>query len=72
MLNKKEVTDAFMNIQLEENYNFLEQDLIDLANAFVKVAAPKIVKAERNECIEFVRSLNHLVADKLQEKRGKL
>ena len=72
MLNKKEVTDAFMSIQLEENYNFLEQDLIDLANAFVRAATPKIAKAERDECIEFVRSLNHLVADKLQEKRGKL
>ena len=72
MLTKKEVTETFMNTPLEEDYNFLEEDLVKLANAFVKAGTPKAVKAEREECIEFVRSLNHLVADKLKEKRGNL
>jgi hypothetical protein len=72
MLSKKEVVDTFVNTPLEEDYNFLEEDLVKIANAFVAVATPKIAKAEREECIEFVRSLNHLVADKLKEKRGHL
>jgi hypothetical protein len=72
MLSKKEVVDTFVNTPLEEDYNFLEEDLIKIANAFVAVATPKIAKSEREECIEFVRSLNHLVADKLKEKRGNL
>jgi len=69
MLTKQEVTETFMNTPLEEDYNFLEEDLVKLANAFVAAATPKIAKAERTECVDFVRSLNHLVADKLQEKR---
>lgn len=69
MLTTAEIKDAFINTPLEEDYNFLEDDLVKLANAFIAVATPKIAKAERTECVDFVRSLNHLVADKLQEKR---
>jgi hypothetical protein len=69
MLTKDEIKDTFINTPLEEDYNFLEDDLVKLANAFVAAATTKIAKAEREECVEFVRSLNHLVADKLQEKR---
>jgi hypothetical protein len=72
MLTKTEIKDTFINTMLEEDYNFLEDDLVKLANAFVAAATPKIAKAERAECVDFVRSLNHLVADKLQEKRGNL
>ena len=72
MLTKQEVTETFMNTPLEEDYNFLEDDLVKLANAFAKVGTAKAVKDEREACIEFVRSLNHLVADKLKEKRGNL
>jgi hypothetical protein len=72
MLTKAEIKDTFINTPLEEDYNFLEDDLVKLANAFVAAATPKIAKAERTECVDFVRSLNHLVADKLQEKRDSL
>jgi len=69
MLTKDEIKETFINTPLEEDYNFLEEDLVKLANAFIDAATPKIAKAERTECVDFVRSLNHLVADKLQEKR---
>jgi len=42
MLSKKEVVDTFVNTPLEEDYNFLEEDLVKIANAFVAVATPKI------------------------------
>jgi hypothetical protein len=70
ILTPQEVTEAFMNIMLEENYNFLQEDLVNLANAFVAAAKPKIVKEERDECIKFVRSLNSFVAAKLKEYRN--
>jgi hypothetical protein len=35
-------------------------------------AMPKIVQTERAMCVDFVRSLNRLVGDKLEEKRGDL
>lgn len=61
---------AFLEAHLEENHNFLEEDLERLADAFVRAAAPAIIKAERAACIKFVHSLNSLVAEKLQEVRG--
>lgn len=72
MLNKKEITEVFINSKLEGNYNFLEEDLIKLANAFVEKAAPKIAQAERTECIKFVNSLNTVVGEALRDKRGKI
>lgn len=69
MITKEQVKDAFMNVILEENYNFLEEDLVALAEAFVKAATPAIVEEERKQCVKVVRSLNTLVADKLQEIR---
>lgn len=71
-LIKQEITEVFMNLVLEENYNFLEADLVKLANAFVAKASPLIAKAERNECIKFVNSLNTTVGEALKEKRGKM
>jgi hypothetical protein len=70
MLTKEQVVEAFMNIQLEENYNFLEEDLVMLADAFVKKAKPEIVKAERDACVDIARAYNTLVADKIIEIRG--
>lgn len=69
-LTKEQVVEAFMNIQLEENYNFLEEDLVMLADAFVKKATPEIVKEERDACVEVARAYNTLVADKIIEVRG--
>lgn len=69
-LTKEQVVEAFMNIQLEENYNFLEEDLFMLADVFVKKATPEIVKEERDACVEVARAYNTLVADKIIEVRG--
>lgn len=71
-LDDKEVIDVFINTKLEEDYNFLQDDLVKLANAFIDAARQRIARKERAECIEFVRSINTLVADKLEEKRGKM
>jgi hypothetical protein len=70
ILTKEQVIEAFMNIQLEENYNFLEEDLVMLANAFVKKAKPEIVKEELDACVEVARAYNTLVADKILEVRS--
>lgn len=72
ILSPDEIKEAFRGIWLEENYAFLEEDLVKLANAFIEAAVPKIAKIERDHCIEFVRSLNGQVADALEEKRGPL
>ena len=69
MITKEQVTETFINLVLEEQYNFLEEDLVTLAEAFVKTATPSIVEEERKQCVKIVRSLNTLVADKLQEIR---
>jgi len=71
-LTKTEIKDTFINCALEGEYNFLEDDLVKLANAFVEAAAPKIITAERVECIKFTKSLNHLVGEALQVKRASL
>lgn len=76
ILTDEEVRKAFINTQLEENYNFLEEDLVKLGNAFAEATVRKIeqrtadaVKNERNECIKVARSVNYLVAEKIQEVR---
>jgi len=71
-LTPQQVGDAFRTIMLEENYNFLEDDLVKLANAFVTAAAPAIIKAERAECVKFTKSLNELVGKALENKRNAL
>ena len=71
MLTAKEVIDAFVNVHLEENYDFLEADLVKLANAIVAKAKSKIVAEERAACIEVAKAYNTLVADKIAEVRGK-
>ena len=71
-ITSEEIRDIFINTPLEENYNFLEEDLKKLANAFVMAAMPKIVHTERAMCIDFVRTLNGPVAQALEDKRGAL
>jgi hypothetical protein len=70
-LTPEQVGEAFRTIMLEENYNFLEEDLVALANAFVKAAAPMIAKLERAQCVEVARSVNYLVAERIEQIRGK-
>ena len=69
-LTPEQVGEAFRTIMLEENYNFLEEDLVALANAFVKAAAPMIAKAERTECIKVARAVHHVVAERIEQIRG--
>jgi hypothetical protein len=71
-LTPKQVGIAFRQIHLEENYNFLEDDLVKLANGFARAAAQDIIKAERAECVKFVKSLNLLVGEVLEAKRNAL
>lgn len=69
-MNREEVVETFVNLHLEGDYNFLEDDLVKLANAFIDKAKPAIVKEERNECVKIARSFNVLVAEKIVEIRG--
>lgn len=71
VLTQQEVNEAFINARLEEDYNFLQEDLMKLSNAIINAARDKIAKQERLECIKVARSVNHLVADKIEEVRGK-
>lgn len=71
MLTQKEITEVFVNTHLEENYNFLTEDLIKLGNAFVEKARPKLIEDERQACIDIARAYNTLVADKIEEIRNK-
>lgn len=69
MITKEQVNKAFHGVTLEENYNFLESDLVKLAEAFIDAAKPSIVAIERQECVKVVRSMNSFVAEKLQDIR---
>jgi hypothetical protein len=72
ILTPQEIVETFVNTPLEGNYDFLQEDLVKLANAFILKAKPAIERNERIQCVNFVRSLNHLVGDKLEQKRGKM
>jgi hypothetical protein len=72
ILTSKEITEAFVNAHLEENYNFLQEDLMKLAEAFIKAAKPKIEKAERDLCVDIAKSVNILVANKIQSVRKQM
>ena len=71
-LNKDEIKEAFRKIYLEEHYEFLEEDLVKLADGFIMAAMPAIVKTERDMCIKFVNTLNTNVARALGEYRENL
>jgi hypothetical protein len=71
-LNPEEIKEAFRKLYLEENYNFLEEDLVKLADTFIMAAMPAIVKTERDMCIKFVNTLNTNVARALGEYRENL
>jgi hypothetical protein len=79
-LTPEEVAKAFRGCYLEENYNFLAEDLEKIAQVMIQAAAPKIKAeatllaemAERGKCVTFVRSLNHHVADALADFKGEV
>ena len=70
ILTPQEVAEVFVNTQLEENYNFLQDDLVKLANRFISKAASKLIKQEREACIEFVdRKSTRLNSSHSQQSR---
>ena len=78
-LKKEDVFQAFFGAGLEGDYNFLEDDLIKLCTVFgelrdneINERVYKATQQERARCVEFVRSLNPLVAQALEEKKGPL
>ena len=72
-LTDKEVFETFRDqCNLEENYNFLAEDLEQLAQKMIEAAAPKIIAAEREKCVIFVRSLNTQVAQALEDFKGEV
>ena len=71
-LNIDEIKEAFRKAHLEENHDFLEEDLVKLADTFIMAAVPAIVKTERDMCVKFVNSLNTNVARALDEYRENL
>jgi hypothetical protein len=78
-LKKDDVMQAFFAAGLEEDYNFLEEDLMKLATAFGKLRDEEIkervfraTKLERSLCVEFVRVLNPTVARALEDKKWPL
>lgn len=72
LFTAQEISEIFVNTPLEEDYNFLQADLVKLANAFINAAKPKIEREERAQCVEVARSVNTLVAYKIMEVRGNL
>ena len=71
-LTLEEIKKAFHETNLVESYNFVEEDLSNLATAFVMAAMPSIVRTERAMCVQFVASLNPEVAKALEDKRNAL
>jgi hypothetical protein len=76
---KDDVFQAFFAAGLEGDYNFLEEDLLKLASAFAELRdnelnerVYKATQQERARCVAFVRSLNPLVAQALEDKKGPL
>jgi len=68
-LNAKQVGEAFRTVMLEENHNFLEDDLVLLANTFVRFAEPLIRADELEKCVEIASRLNTLVGQRLKQVR---
>jgi hypothetical protein len=74
-LTKDEVVKTFLSkiaVHLDEVHEFSPEDLEKIAIGFIMEAMPKIVQTERALCVEFVKSLNTFVGNKLEEKRKDL
>lgn len=66
LLTKEQAIQAFVNTALEENYNFLEEDLVKLANSFANAAKQKIESDIVSKCVGIASSLNKEVAAVLE------
>jgi hypothetical protein len=74
-LSKDEVVKTFLSkiaVHLDESHNFTAEDLEKIATGFIMEAMPAIVRQERLMCVEFTKSLNRFVGERLQEKRAGL
>lgn len=69
-LTPEQIKEVFRKCHLEEQHNFLAEDLQTIADAIIYAVAPVVARIERGHCIEFVRSLNDRVAEALEDKRG--
>ena len=72
MLTKDEMRKVFLSCDMRSKDGLYadEVDVYELCAAVEKAVAMKYARAERAECIKFVRSLNTEVARALSEKRG--
>jgi hypothetical protein len=61
------INEIFRGLSLEENHNFLEDDLVKIAQAYAEEGA----RQERAGCIKVVTQLNRVVGEKLAEVRGR-
>ena len=66
-MTPERIHEIFRSIHLEENHNFLEDDLVKIAQAYAEEGA----RQERAGCIKVVTQLNRVVGEKLAEVRGK-
>jgi hypothetical protein len=66
-MTPERINEIFRGLTLEENHNFLEDDLNKIAQAYAEEGA----RQERAGCIKVVTSLNRVVGEKLAEVRGK-
>lgn len=70
-LTTQEINEIFINANLEGDYNFLQDDLVKLANAYINAAKPKIALEERQECLQVAKSFNSLVAERVEAIRAR-
>ena len=66
-MTPERINEIFRGLNLEENHNFLEEDLKLIAEAYEEEGA----RQERAGCIKVVTQLNRVVGEKLAEVRGK-
>jgi len=66
-MTPERINEIFRGLNLEENHNFLEEDLKQIAEAYAEEGA----RQERAGCLKVVTSLNRVVGEKLAEVRGK-
>ena len=74
MLTKNEMRSIFLSCDMRDKDGLYadDVDIYELCAAIERAVAMKYARAERAECIKFVRSLNTEVARALSDKRGSM
>ena len=65
-MNVERMNEIFRSVHMEENHNFLEDDLKLLSDAFAREGA----REERAICVKVVTDLNRVLGEKLAEVRA--